>query len=73
MKLELILSIQELKELKEAVKDGIRYQKRLNSVCRSEKYKKYHLTKIAKYRSFNSKLTLAIKEYEKEDDKCSTQ
>ena len=67
MRLELILSKQELKELREAVEDGIMYQKRLNSICRSEKRKIYHLTKIAKYRSFNSKLTLAINEYEKEN------
>ena len=67
MKLELILSKQELKEFKEAVEDGIKYQKSSRSLCRSERWKKYHLNKIAMYRSLNSKLTLAINEYEREN------
>ena len=66
MKLELILSEQELKALKEAIEDGVKHQKRINSVCKSERWNKYHRDKIAMYRSLNSKLTLAINEYEKE-------
>lgn len=65
MKLEMILTEQELRRLFEALDDAIRNQEKLEKACKSELGKNRHRARIVLYKSLRSKIRLAKNCYEK--------
>ena len=67
MKLELILSDQQFKDLINAITDGIERQTQSMNLCKSNKYKEIHKNQILKYMHIRNRLHLAKNCYQKGD------
>ena len=67
MKLELILSDEQFKDLINAVTDGIERQTQSMNLCKSNKYKEIHKNQILKYMHLRNTLHLARSCYQKGD------
>lgn len=67
MKLELILSDEQFKDLINAVTDGIERQTQSMNLCKSNKFKEIHKNQILKYMHIKNKLRLAKSCYQKGD------
>ena len=67
MKIELILSDEQFKDLINAVNDGIERQTQSMNLCKSNKYKEIHKNQIFKYIHIRNTLKLAKSSYQKGD------